>query len=326
MICSPAHRCLHLRPDRIINASGLAVMPGGVDIHCHIAGPAQRAFFITPLGTNAAAKRTPWRRTEFTRSGTLGLVPSTFATGYKYASASATPPRSTRRRSARLAGTLTSSSATRLVSTKVVSSSWKAQSSTPSKRSNKAILERLQMFIAWLLGATKGYAPKLVNPGGVEVWKHPSTARGHGLDDPIPGYTITPRAVIREIVAAANDLGLPRVSRRTSTATNSACSATGAPRSPRWRPSKAAAPTSPTSSSTVTAAARCYVEPRPRPGRLRERSPQPHRRRRPGDVRRRRGDDRRRAAGYFLHKLYGNRWFNCDAEVEAGCGVTAIRN
>jgi formylmethanofuran dehydrogenase subunit A len=30
------------------------------------------------------------------------------------------------------------------------------------------------------------------------------------------------------------------------------------------------------------------------------------------------------AAGYFLHKLYGNRWFNCDVEVEAGCGVTPI--
>jgi formylmethanofuran dehydrogenase subunit A len=31
------------------------------------------------------------------------------------------------------------------------------------------------------------------------------------------------------------------------------------------------------------------------------------------------------AAGYFLHKLYGGRWYNCDVEVEAGCGVTPIK-
>ena len=28
-----------LRPTRTLNAAGLIVMPGGVDMHCHIAGP-----------------------------------------------------------------------------------------------------------------------------------------------------------------------------------------------------------------------------------------------------------------------------------------------
>ena len=28
-----------VRPDRTFDASGLVVMPGGVDMHCHIAGP-----------------------------------------------------------------------------------------------------------------------------------------------------------------------------------------------------------------------------------------------------------------------------------------------
>ena len=32
--------------------------------------------------------------------------------------------------------------------------------------------QKLRSFIGWLLGAAKGYAAKLVNPGGVEVWKH----------------------------------------------------------------------------------------------------------------------------------------------------------
>jgi formylmethanofuran dehydrogenase subunit A len=26
-------------PDRVLNAAGLVVMPGGIDMHCHIAGP-----------------------------------------------------------------------------------------------------------------------------------------------------------------------------------------------------------------------------------------------------------------------------------------------
>ena len=28
-----------VRPSRVIDASGLVVMPGGIDMHCHIAGP-----------------------------------------------------------------------------------------------------------------------------------------------------------------------------------------------------------------------------------------------------------------------------------------------
>ena len=69
-------------PDaRRIDARGMVVMPGGVDIHAHIAGPK----------VNAARKLTPEERrddpldrTELLRSGTGGLVPSTFATGYRY--------------------------------------------------------------------------------------------------------------------------------------------------------------------------------------------------------------------------------------------------
>ena len=67
---------------RKIDARGQVVMPGGVDIHCHIAGPK----------VNLARKVQPedhrldvHPRTRFTRSGTGGTVPSTFATGYRYA-------------------------------------------------------------------------------------------------------------------------------------------------------------------------------------------------------------------------------------------------
>ena len=67
---------------RTINAQGMVVMPGGVDIHAHIAGPK----------VNAARKLAPeehradtLERTAITRAGTGGTVPSTFTTGYRYA-------------------------------------------------------------------------------------------------------------------------------------------------------------------------------------------------------------------------------------------------
>src|ERR671937_2094810 len=65
-----------------LDARGMVVMPGGVDIHSHIAGPA----------VNAARKLSPEEhradvldRTAIMRSGTGGTVPSTFTTGYRYA-------------------------------------------------------------------------------------------------------------------------------------------------------------------------------------------------------------------------------------------------
>ena len=69
-------------PDaRRIDARGMVVMPGGVDIHAHIAGPKiNAARRLSPDDR----RDDPLDRTEVLRSGTGGLVPSTFATGYRY--------------------------------------------------------------------------------------------------------------------------------------------------------------------------------------------------------------------------------------------------
>src|ERR1700755_1552800 len=57
---------------RRIDARGMVVMPGGVDIHAHIAGPkANLARRLTP----DARGREPLQRSEILRSGTGGLVP-----------------------------------------------------------------------------------------------------------------------------------------------------------------------------------------------------------------------------------------------------------
>ena len=67
---------------KIIDAKGMIVMPGGIDIHCHIAGPKVNiARKLLPEDH----RLDPQFKNEHTRSGVGGVVPSTFATGYRYA-------------------------------------------------------------------------------------------------------------------------------------------------------------------------------------------------------------------------------------------------
>ena len=61
--------------------------------------------------------------------------------------------------------------------------------------------------MAWLLRSTKGYAVKIVNPGGIENWKW-----NHGvtdLDTPVPPFGVTPRQIVTGLAQAVDELGLP---------------------------------------------------------------------------------------------------------------------
>src|ERR1700757_257343 len=73
----------HVEGGRTIDAAGMVVFPGGVDIHTHVAGAALNfARAMTPENQRRAAKffHTPERR-----MGIGGPTPTTFATGYLYA-------------------------------------------------------------------------------------------------------------------------------------------------------------------------------------------------------------------------------------------------
>jgi formylmethanofuran dehydrogenase subunit A len=67
--------------------------------------------------------------------------------------------------------------------------------------------EKLRHYVAWLLQAARGYAVKLVNPGGVELWKFRGNA--HTLDDEVTGFGVTPRQIIRSLAEVSEDLHLP---------------------------------------------------------------------------------------------------------------------
>ena len=68
--------------------------------------------------------------------------------------------------------------------------------------------ERLRGYVAWLLGAAKGYGVKLVNPGGVEEWKQ-GGGNVKSLDQPVDFFQVTPRQIIAELAEATVELGLP---------------------------------------------------------------------------------------------------------------------
>jgi formylmethanofuran dehydrogenase subunit A len=53
------------------------------------------------------------------------------------------------------------------------------------------------------------FAPKIVNPGGVELWKQKRTGNATDLDQTIDGFNVTPRQIIQQITRSSNRLGLP---------------------------------------------------------------------------------------------------------------------
>ena len=70
-----------------LDARGLVVMPGGVDIHAHVAGSSvNHARRLVPEERAGDAPPAPALvEGEHPRSGTGGTLPSTFTTGYRYA-------------------------------------------------------------------------------------------------------------------------------------------------------------------------------------------------------------------------------------------------
>jgi formylmethanofuran dehydrogenase subunit A len=194
-------------PDaRRIDARGMVAMPGGVDIHAHIAGPK----------VNAARKLSPddrrddpLDRTELLRSGSGGLVPSTFATGYRYSLLgyttvieAAAPPLAARH------------VLSELRDTPIIDKAFLILMGNNQvlfeliRESGGAVSQRLRDAIAWWLEATGGYGVKLVNPGGVELYKQ-RNGTVESLDDEVIGFGVTPRQILEAIGGAVDELGLP---------------------------------------------------------------------------------------------------------------------
>jgi formylmethanofuran dehydrogenase subunit A len=193
----------HAASVRTIDARGYVVMPGGVDVHSHIAGgKVNAARALRPED----ARTRGWAHRAGIRAGTCGINPTTFATGYLYAGLGYTtaidasiPPLSARHAHHEFADTPLIDKAFLVL-----------------MGNNHAIMDQIRECrptavrdtIAWFMSATKGYGVKVVNPGGVERWK-----QGGGvvssLDDTVEHFGISPRSIMTSVARAVDELGLP---------------------------------------------------------------------------------------------------------------------
>ena len=193
---------------RIIDATGMIVMPGGVDIHSHVAGNSVNlARRMLPDERRSDAMPAPSLDDgSVARSGTAGTVPTTFTTGYRYAGLGYTTVFD-----AAVAPAMARSAHVEFDDTPIVDGGFFALMGNDDyllRLLANGESEHASEYVAWLLAATGAYAIKIVNPGGIERWKQ-GARDATLLDTRVGASSVTPRAILETLVATADRLVLP---------------------------------------------------------------------------------------------------------------------
>jgi len=159
-----------LEPLKTIDLAEMVVMAGGVDMHCHIAGPkVNTARKMQPEQSRAAAQSSGTASSgSWLHSGSLASVPSIFTTGYQY---------------------------TGLGYTTCFDAAISPLAARHVHREFEAIPNVDTGFFA--------------NPGGVELFKQSRDGNARDLDQVVDGFAVTPRQIIQSVTRAANEIGLP---------------------------------------------------------------------------------------------------------------------
>ena len=193
-----------------LDVRGMVVMPGGVDIHAHVAGSSvNHARRLLPEEHTADPVPAPRLADGLPpRSGTGGTVPSTFATGYRYAGLGYTTAME-----AAVAPLAARQAHAELDDTPLIDSGFFVLLGNDDyllRQIAAGETARARDYAAWLLGVTRAYAIKIVNPGGVALWKGGGDTRNvSGLDDAVGSSAVTPRKILETLAGAANALALP---------------------------------------------------------------------------------------------------------------------
>ncbi len=208
-ICIDGGRIVESLPDDAprMDARGMVVMPGAIDIHAHIAASSVNlGRRLLPETHTSDPVRAPDLEDGSGRSGSGGTIPSTFTTGYRYAGLGYTTVFD-----AAVAAVAARDTHAQLDDTPIIDAGFFVLMGNDEyllRQIAAGERERARDYAAWLLRATGGYAIKVVNPAGVELWKR-NVRVVNGIDDGALGDGLTPRAILETLADAANQLHLP---------------------------------------------------------------------------------------------------------------------
>ncbi|HEX5830753.1 MAG TPA: formylmethanofuran dehydrogenase subunit A, partial [Gemmatimonadaceae bacterium] len=207
-VCIEDGRIVATLPDDAprLDARGMVVMPGGVDIHAHVAsGTVNQGRFLLPEQRQPEpAPRLADEGEAF--AGSAGTVPSTFSTGYRYAGLGYTTVFD-----AAVAPVSARYAHAQFDDTPIVDGGFFALLGNDDyllEQIAAGARERARDYAAWLLGAVGAYAIKIVNPGGIALWKA-GVRELRELDAPVGSAAVTPRAILETLADAAVSLALP---------------------------------------------------------------------------------------------------------------------
>jgi formylmethanofuran dehydrogenase subunit A len=175
-----------------IDAAGRVVMPGGVDLHSHVAGPK----------VNAGRRIAP----QLAR-GPSAAVPTIHATGGLYAALGYTT----------VFDAAIATAAARIAHLELADLPILDKGIYLLAGDDAAVLTALDRndggeaarLLAATVGGGRGWAVKVANPGGPAFWKHGRRGDHHDLDTPLPGMSLSGRTLLERLAAAVQAVGLP---------------------------------------------------------------------------------------------------------------------
>ena len=179
-----------------IDAAGLVVMPGGVDLHSHVAGP--KVAHGRRIAPHLARGR---------RGDAPAAVPTIHATGTLYAALGYTTVFD-----AAIATSAATIAHAELAELPILDkgiyllAADQADVLAAAARDDRDTLRRL---LAAAIAAGRGWAVKVANPGGPAFWRSGRRGDHHDLDTPLPGESLTPRVLLERLAEAVTDLRLP---------------------------------------------------------------------------------------------------------------------
>lgn len=188
--------------DQAIDADGLFIMSGGIDIHTHIGGGKvniARMMMTEEFDTHPIADD------GFPRSGPGRVVPSTFTTGYEYAKLGYTMcfepaivPSNARQAHMEMADTPLLDTGGYLI---LGNDEYFLR-----LMANGAETATVRDYIAFMVDATQCIGVKVVNPGGISAFKF--NQRALDVDEPHQHYRVTPGEIVRTLSEALHDIKL----------------------------------------------------------------------------------------------------------------------